>query len=87
VILNLLKAFTRANEISEAERQEHVAYHALTGVLPPEAAKALRTPLIAHGIKANRKVLETAASYSFEQGLTPRVVPLSEVFAAATLDQ
>jgi len=37
---------------------------------------------VQHGLKANRKVLETAASYSHEQGLTSRPVALEEVFAA-----
>jgi len=32
-------------------------------------------------------VLETAAQYSFEQGLTPRLVKLDEVFAASTMEQ
>jgi hypothetical protein len=32
-------------------------------------------------------VLETAAQYSFEQGLTPRLVKLEEVFAANALDE
>lgn len=48
--------------------------------------EALRTPLVQHGVKANRAVLETAARFSHEQGLTPRVIPLEEVFAPSTLD-
>lgn len=40
-----------------------------------------------HGLKANRRTLETAALYSFEQGLTPRRMKLEEVVAANTLDQ
>ena len=46
-----------------------------------EGGKALATPIIRHGIKANRKVLETAAQYSHEQGLTPRLMRLEELFA------
>ena len=34
-------------------------------------------------MQANRKVLETAAQYSYEQGLTPRLVKLEELFAPA----
>ena len=48
---------------------------------------ALKTPIVQHGIKANRAVLETAAQYSYEQGLTDRLVGLDEVFAPSTLDQ
>jgi hypothetical protein len=47
----------------------------------------LRAPLVRHGIAANRKVLETAARYSHEQGLTPRLLALEEVFAASTMEQ
>jgi 4,5-dihydroxyphthalate decarboxylase len=86
-VLNLLKAFERANEIAERQRLEHAAYHVATGLLPAEAAPALRTPLVRHGVRANRKVLETAAQYSLEQGLTDRQVPLEEVFAPSTLEQ
>ena len=87
VVLNLLKGFERANEIAERRRTEHVAYHVATGLVSPESALGLRTPLVRHGVKANRNVLETAAQYSLEQGLTPRRVALEEVFAASTLEQ
>jgi len=86
-VLNLLKAFERANEIAERERLEHAAYHIATGVVPPEAAQSLRARLVRHGVAANRKVLETAAQYSLEQGLTARRVGLEEVFAPSTLGQ
>jgi 4,5-dihydroxyphthalate decarboxylase len=86
-VLNLLKTFERANEIAERQRLEHATYHVATGLVPAEAASALRTTLVRHGVKSNRKVLETAAQYSLEQGLTPRRVELEEVFAASTLEQ
>ena len=44
-------------------------------------------PLVQYGIKANRPVLETAAQYSVEQGLTPRLLKLEEVFAPCTMEQ
>jgi len=84
IVLNVLKAFERANEIAERERLEHAQYHVATGLV---SAQALRTPLVRHGVKANRLVLETAAQYSEEQGLTPRRVRLEDVFAPSTLDQ
>ncbi len=87
IVLNLYKAFERANEIAEAERQEHVEYHVETGLVPPDVAAALRRPLVQHGVVANRAVLETAAQYSHEQGLTPRRLRLDELFAASALDQ
>ncbi|HEY4134543.1 MAG TPA: PhnD/SsuA/transferrin family substrate-binding protein [Alphaproteobacteria bacterium] len=86
VILNLFKAFQKANDIAEKARKEAVEYHLETGLLPPEARKALATPIIQHGIIANRKVLETTAQYSFEQGLTPRLIKLEELFAPSTME-
>ena len=87
VVLNLYKAFERANEAADQRRLEQVAYYLDAGLLAPEAAAALRTPLVRHGVKANRKVLETAACYSHEQGLTPRLMQLEELFAKSALEQ
>jgi 4,5-dihydroxyphthalate decarboxylase len=87
VVLNLLKAFDAANEIANAQRMEHIEYHSAAGLIAPDAVKALAEPVLRHGIKANRKILETAAAYSLEQGLTPRLMKLDEVFAASTMDQ
>jgi len=84
VMLNLLKAFERANEIAERERLEHGQYHVATGLVP---AEGLRTQLVRHGVKANRIVLETAAQYSQEQGLTQRRVRLEELFAASVMGE
>ncbi len=86
-VLNLLKAFDRANDIANRERAEHAEYHVAAGLLPREATGALRTPLVQHGIRANRVTLDTAARYSHEQGLTPRVVRLEEVFSASAMEQ
>ena len=86
VAINILKAFIAANAIVEAERREHVTYHLETGLVPAEYRKALSTPLIAYGLKANRTVLETAAKYSNQQGLTPRVMPMDELFAPSVLE-
>lgn len=47
----------------------------------------MATPLIRHGVEANRKVLETAAQWSHEQGLTPRLVKLEEMFAPSVMEQ
>jgi 4,5-dihydroxyphthalate decarboxylase len=87
VVLNLLEAFNQANEIAERERFTQAEYHAVAGLLGPDGYTGLRKQLIRHGVQANRKVLETAAQYSVEQGLTPRLVKLEEVFAASTLEQ
>jgi len=85
--LNILKLFDKANEVAEKRRIEAVKYHHQAGLIDNEAMAGLKQPLVEYGIKANRKTLETAAQYSFEQGLTPRLVTLDEVFAPSTMEQ
>lgn len=87
VILNLMTAFERANAIADRERMEHVADHLATGLIPADAKAALALPVLRHGIKANRAIVETCADYSLEQGLTPRRMKLEEIFAPSTLGQ
>jgi 4,5-dihydroxyphthalate decarboxylase len=82
---HIYKAFEQALALTEKARKEAVEYHLETGLLPPEARKALATPLVHYGVEPNRKVLETAAQYSYEQGLTPRLVKLEELFPPATM--
>jgi 4,5-dihydroxyphthalate decarboxylase len=86
-VLNLLKAFERANEIAERERVVQAEYHIAAGLLGLDPEAALATPILRHGIVANRRVLETIAQYSHEQGLTPRVLQLEEIFAASTMER
>ena len=87
VVLNLYRAFQKANEMADAQRREHVEYHVAAGVIAAEAGEALAKPVLQHGIAANRATLETAARYSHEQGLSPRLVTLDELFAASTMMQ
>jgi 4,5-dihydroxyphthalate decarboxylase len=86
-ILNVLKAFQRSNEFANEHRLEHISYHFKAGLISKDAAEALSKPVVTHGIAANRKVLETAARYSQEQGLTPRLMKMEEVFAASTMEE
>ncbi len=86
VVINILKAFQQANDIADAERREHVAYHLETGLVPSDYRKPLATRIITHGLKANRATLEMAAKYSNQQGLTPRVMTTDELFAPNALD-
>ena len=55
IVLNLFKAFEEANALAEKARKEAVEYHLETGLLSREAGKALASPPIRHGIKANRR--------------------------------
>ena len=86
-ITNILKAFNQANGIANRERVAHTEYYFDTGLLAREGRGAIRTPLITHGVKTNRAVLETIAEYSLRQGLTSRQVTIEELFAPSTLEQ
>jgi 4,5-dihydroxyphthalate decarboxylase len=66
--------------------RELAATHLELGLLGPEAKQALSVDAYPYGVKSNRKVLDTVADYSFEQGLTPRRMQLEEIFAESTLD-
>jgi 4,5-dihydroxyphthalate decarboxylase len=85
--LNVFKAFEQAHALAEAQRMEHVEYHLESGLLNPDARKALASPILRHGIHANRKTLEMAAQMSSEQALTPRRMTLEELFAPSVMEQ
>ena len=86
VALNLFNAFRLAKERSYAQLHELAETHYMLGLLPPETKRTLNEDPYPYGVKSNRKVLETIAAYSHEQGLTPRVLGLEEVFAQPTMD-
>jgi 4,5-dihydroxyphthalate decarboxylase len=85
VITNVLKAFNEAAELADRQRVEHAEYYFETGVLPAQAEKGFAAPLIRHGVEPNRKVIETIAQYSLEQGLTPKLTKLEDLFAPSML--
>jgi 4,5-dihydroxyphthalate decarboxylase len=86
VALNLFNAFRLAKEQVAAKMREMVSTHVELGLLGPDAGRALRVDPYPYGVRSNQKVLETVAQYSYEQGLTPRLMPLDEIFAPSTLD-
>jgi 4,5-dihydroxyphthalate decarboxylase len=87
VVLNVYKAFKQANDVAGQQRMAHIDAYLEAGIIPKDSKTALASPLIQHGIVANRTVLETAAQYSFEQGLTHRLLSLDEVFSKNTMEQ
>lgn len=86
VALNVFNAFRRAKDLAADRMRQLTATHVTLGLLPPEARKSLAEDPYPYGVKSNQKVLETVCQYSHEQGLTPRVLSLEEVFAPSTLD-
>ena len=87
VVLNVYKMMEQAAQHAETQRLAHIRNHFDVGLLPSEYEDAIATPLVRHGIIANRKELEAITQYSFEQGLTPRKLALEEVFAESVMDK
>ena len=86
-LTNILKAFKAAGALADRQRVEQAEYYFETGILPSAAQKAFAAPLITHGVAANRKVIETIAQYSLEQGLTPKLTQLEDLFPPSMLSQ
>ena len=72
--------------LPNSERKDHVAYYFESGLFPAEYREALVKQIITHGLAANRATLEIAAKFSNQQGLTKRLMPMEELFAANVLD-
>jgi 4,5-dihydroxyphthalate decarboxylase len=85
VAINIYKAFLEAKDRVNQRAKQLASVYFTLGLLPPEKRSAMDQDPYPYGITANRKVLETIAEYSHEQGLTPRVIGLDEVFAPSTL--
>jgi 4,5-dihydroxyphthalate decarboxylase len=86
VAINLYKAFAEARDRVAARTRELADVYFGLGLLPLDSRPVLSVDPYPYGVKANRNVLETIAEYSHEQGLTPRVVKLEEVFAPSTME-
>jgi 4,5-dihydroxyphthalate decarboxylase len=86
VAINLYKAFAEARDRVAAQTRELSGVYFDLGLLPAQERSVMAMDPYPYGVKENRKVLETIAEYSFEQGLTPRKVGLDEVFARSTME-
>jgi 4,5-dihydroxyphthalate decarboxylase len=84
-VLNLFAMFVAAKEDLYGRLREGLQPFQNLGWLPGDGSVTARDPL-PYGIAGQVEVLETLASYSHEQGLTSRRIPVQEVFAASTLD-
>lgn len=87
--MSLLKAFTAAKRIADADLFEVTA---LKIGLPWIVDEAERTRALLggdfwpYGVEPNRATLETMARYSYGQGLAARRLSIEEMFAPTTLD-
>lgn len=89
VATSLVQAFTRAKELC-LERMAGIGGHSPVA-LPfflhrlAEARAVFGDDLWPYGLEANRTTLATACRYSYEQGLSGRLVDPAELFAPAAL--
>ena len=83
---NLYDAFVKAKELWMSRALEQAQPFVDAGLLPSNTRAALTTDLFPYGVAGIRHTLETALSYSTEQGLTPRVVSIEELMAPSLLD-
>ncbi|GHH30346.1 ABC transporter substrate-binding protein [Streptomyces lanatus] len=89
VAQSLVKAFDEAKAVAYQEMYDTAAHKYMLPWLALQAENA-RAALGAddfwpYGVEPNRVVLETFLRYVFEQGLTPRLVTLDELFAPSTV--
>lgn len=86
---SLSKAFAEAKRLADAEFHE---FTALKVGLPWIGQEARRTEEIMgkdfwpYGVAANRRTLEAMLRYSYEHGLSQRLLRVEELFPASTLD-
>jgi 4,5-dihydroxyphthalate decarboxylase len=83
VVPSLFDAFVAAQTGNARQRAELLEPYMQVGQV--DAAELASDPM-AYGIRRNRPVLETIATYLREQGLTEHVVRLEEIFAPSMLD-
>jgi 4,5-dihydroxyphthalate decarboxylase len=86
VALNLFNAFQTSKESVAARARDLADPYFRVGFLPLSARGGLDRDPFPYGVQANRSVLERLTQFSHEQGLTPRVVKLEELFAPSTLE-
>jgi 4,5-dihydroxyphthalate decarboxylase len=86
IALNLFTAFCQARDLLFADATSALKPHLELGLVPPGAAAALGTDPIPYGFKTAKHVLDTIARYLHAQGLTPRQIDTTTVFAPSTLD-
>jgi 4,5-dihydroxyphthalate decarboxylase len=86
VARNILDGFEEAKQLSYSRVREATEPWLQTGVLDRAAQSSLDNDIFPYGLKANRMVIETAMTFSHEQGLTPRVLTPEEVYAPMLLD-
>ncbi|MEA2639053.1 MAG: 4,5-dihydroxyphthalate decarboxylase [Chloroflexota bacterium] len=86
VVLNVFNMFAKAKEIADARAREGMDPYLETGLIPREVRQTIARDPMPYGVRANRDILTAITQFSNEQGLTPRVLGLEEIFAPQTMD-
>ncbi len=83
VVESLIRAFEEAKEtaLKALERDTSLFGTPWMASLLEEQWRALRRDLYPYGVEANRTEMETLVRYLYEQGLSPKAIPLAEIFA------
>jgi 4,5-dihydroxyphthalate decarboxylase len=87
---SLYKAFCQARDRLFEQMAQTAALHLSLPWLIAEVEETQRlmgTDFWPYGVEANRKTLEAATLYSYEQGLTPHQLAVEELFLPSTLDE
>jgi hypothetical protein len=72
---------------SRRTEQHSFRFYFELGLLPQERQEVIATDPYPYGVRANRATLEAMTRASYEQGLTPGIVGLEELFHPATLER
>ncbi len=85
---SLVKAFTQSKNMALADLADVTALKVALPFLPSHVTEAHRlfgADFWAYGVEANRKPLEAAVRWSYEQGLSARRLSVEELFAPQSL--
>lgn len=85
-VINLYNAFLEAKNLMNEQARDLAAVYFDLGLLPRQREGTLESDPYPYGVPANRTLLEAMTRASNEQGLTPRVVGLDELFHPATME-
>jgi 4,5-dihydroxyphthalate decarboxylase len=87
VAFNLYMAFVRAKELAQARLPESIPSALVFGHdYLARTRELLGDDPFPYGVKSNTRMLQDLIAHSVEQGLTPRALPIDELFAASTVD-
>lgn len=85
VAVNVFNAMLKAHDLVYQRTKELVDPYFELGLLSKDQAKIFSDPY-PYGVQANKEILESICRFSHDQGLTPRVLKLEEIFAPSTLE-